>query len=448
MASVRDFGARGDGRTDDTLAIRHALERAGGQVEFSRGDYRITASIEVPLARLGRIALSGQGGVGRVVMAGAGPAFRFTGSLARNADPRNIPGAVWEKERLPTVANLEIVGAHPQADGLEFHRTMQATLHGVLLRELRHGVRLVERNRNVLLDSCHIYNCAGVGVFFDRVNLHQAIIHGCHLSYCKQGGIKVVGSEIRNLHITGNDIEYNFDPLAKESADVWIDVTEGSVREGSLVSNTIQALRSPGGANVRLVGRDDVNKCGLWTITGNHISNQEVNIHLRGCRGITLTGNSLVMGHTRSMVLEHCQHVVVGHHSLDNNPDYKRTTIDGITLRDCDGCIVDGVIVDAAGPEAGGAALEVTRCRETSIVSCQILDPRHRGILVTDSRNTRIADCTILDRTHAGKVEASIEVTGKSPGTLIRGNLVMKGSRGDILAPGATLEGNHPAVSG
>jgi hypothetical protein len=90
----------------------------------------------------------------------------------------------------------------------------------------------------------------------------------------------------------------------------------------------------------------------------------------------------------------------------------------------------------------------VTRCRETSIVACQILDPRHRGILVSDSRNTRIADCTILDRTLSGKVEASIEVTGKSPGTLIRGNLVMKGKRGDILAPGATLEGNHPAASG
>jgi hypothetical protein len=40
---------------------------------------------------------------------------------------------------------------------------------------------------------------------------------------------------------------------------------------------------------------------------------------------------------------------------------------------------------------------------------------------------------------------AAIEVVGRSPGTLIRGNLVGKGTRGDILAPGAMVEGNHPA---
>lgn len=447
MSSVRDFGAKGDGKADDTLAIQHAVQKAGdGRIEFPRGDYRIRRTIDVPLMRIGRTSLTGLGGTGRVVMAGAGPAFRFTGSMMKNAHPTNIPAMVWEKERMPTIEGLEIVGAHAEADGIEFVRTMQPTLIGVLIREVRHGVRLAERNRNVLLDSCHIYNCSGVGVFFDKVNLHQAIIHGCHVSYCKGGGIKITASEIRNLHITGNDIEYNFDPKATESADVWIDVAEGSVREGSIVSNTIQALASPGGANVLLVGREDINKVGLWTISGNHISNQEVNIRLRGCRGIVLTGNSLVMGKERSIVIERGEHIVLGPHSLDNNPDYKRGTIDGITLRDCDGCQVQGVVVEGAGPEKDGAAIEIVRSRETSIVACQVFEPRHRGILVSDSRNTRIADCTVLDRKATGKLAASIEVTGKSPGTLIRGNLVMKGTRGDILAPGAIVEGNHPTA--
>ena len=39
------------------------------------------------LAEYGRVSLSGQGGVGRVVMAGAGPAFRFVGTHTKNADP-------------------------------------------------------------------------------------------------------------------------------------------------------------------------------------------------------------------------------------------------------------------------------------------------------------------------------------------------------------------------
>ena len=50
----------------------------------------------------------------------------------------------------------------------------------------------------------------------------------------------------------------------------------------------------------------------------------------------------------------------------------------------------------------------------------------------------------------AGNIELLLDVfqvTGKSPGTLIRGNLVGKGTQGDILAPGATVEGNHATAS-
>jgi hypothetical protein len=286
-----------------------------------------------------------------------------------------------------------------------------------------------------------------VGVFFDHVNLHQAIIHGCHISYCKGGGIKMISSEIRNIHITGNDIEYNFDPKAKESADVWIDVTEGSVREGTIASNTIQALKSPGGANIRMVGRADSAKVGLWSITGNHISHQAVNIHLRDCRGIVLTGNSLALGHERSILIERGRHIVLGPHSLDDNPDYKGDSTDGIRLQDCDGCSLTGIILEgsSAGNDKEGGAIELVRCRETSVVGCSVFEPVHRGIWVADSRNTRIADCTIVDRNGAGKMRASIEVAGKSPGTLLHGNLVGKGTAGDILAPGATVEGNHVA---
>jgi hypothetical protein len=270
MSNVRNFGAKGDGRSDDTAALRHAVEKAAdGVLEFPRGDFLLRRTVEVRLRDQGRIALVGNG-VGRVVMAGPGPAFRFVGTHTRNADPTSFAPAVWQRERMPLLQGLEVVGAHPEADGVEFVRVMQPTLIGVLIREVRHGVRFAERNRNVLLDSCHVYNCRGVGVFFDRVNLHQSVIHGCHVSYCKGGGIKVAGGEIRNLHITGNDIEYNFDPAAKESADVWVEAGEGGVREGSIVGNTIQAKVSPGGANVRLAGPADVNKVSMWTISDSH----------------------------------------------------------------------------------------------------------------------------------------------------------------------------------
>lgn len=447
MSSVRDFGARGDGKSDDTAAIQHATSQAAdGVLEFPRGDFRIRRTIEVKLSESGRMGLIGHG-VGRVTMTAPGPAFRFVGTHNKNADPMNIAAAVWEKERMPFLQGLEIVGAHPEADGVELVRCMQPTLLGVLIRDVRHAVRLFERNRNVLLDSCHIFNCRGIGVFFDRVNLHQTIIHGCHISYCKGGGIKVVDSEIRNLHITGNDIEYNYDLEARESADIWIISGAGGVREGSIVSNTIQAKVSPGGANIRFVGPDDMNKISMWAISGNHISNQAVNVHLKNCRGMVLTGNSIALSHERNILIEGGKHIVLGPHSLDHNPDYKQETMDGISLRDCDGCILNGILLEGvkAGSEREGGALEVIRCRETSVVGCQIFEPKFRGIYVADSRNTRIADCTVMERA-PGTMLAAIQVAGTSPGTLIRGNVVGKGSQGDILAPGAIVESNHAAA--
>jgi hypothetical protein len=50
-ASVRDFGATGDGRADDTDAIQRALAAGAGEVYFPQGDYRITRTVEVALAR-------------------------------------------------------------------------------------------------------------------------------------------------------------------------------------------------------------------------------------------------------------------------------------------------------------------------------------------------------------------------------------------------------------
>ncbi|CAG7636567.1 hypothetical protein PAESOLCIP111_03762 [Paenibacillus solanacearum] len=50
---VRDFGATGDGTTDDTAAIQAALNAADGrQVCFPAGNYRITATLTVPVIRL------------------------------------------------------------------------------------------------------------------------------------------------------------------------------------------------------------------------------------------------------------------------------------------------------------------------------------------------------------------------------------------------------------
>lgn len=451
--NVRDYGAVGDGAADDTAAIERALAESGsGEIVFPKGDYRITRTIEISLRERGRTSLSGEGGTGRVVMAGAGPAFRFVGSHAGTASPAGFAPETWERERMPQVEALEILGAHPEADGIEFVQTMQPTLRGVLVREVRHGVLLSIRNRNLLIDACHIYNCSGVGVLFDRVNLHQAIVQGSHISYCKGGGIKIVDGEIRNFQITGNDIEYNFDPEAEASADIWFDIREGTVAEGTIASNTIQARPSPGGANIRFVGPAEPKHrtpMSMWTISGNVIGNQEVNIHLENCQGVAISGNHIYTGQRRNLVVERGRHIVVGQNSFDQSHNRDRDFANGITVRDSDGVVLSGLVLDdavAGAPEEGGA-IELFDSRETVVAHCQIFEPGVRGIWASGCRNLRLADNTVMERGDGTRMLSAIEVRDPAGSTLITGNLVGTGARGDIVASGegVAVEGNHPA---
>ncbi len=451
-ADVREFGAVGDGEADDTESIERAIaENTDGQIEFPRGDFRITRTIEIDLEKYNRTSLSGRGGVGRVVMAGPGPAFRFVGTHTRSAAPSGFAPEVWQRQRSPQVSGLEIIGEHPEADGIEFIRVMQPSLHGVQIREVRHGVILSENNRNLLIDACHIYNCSGIGVFFDRVNLHQSIIQGSHISYCKRGGIKVLDGEIRNFQITGNDIEYNYDTEAEESADIWFDIRNGTVAEGTIASNTIQARDSRGGANIRFIGAEQPTHptpMGLWTISGNLIGNQEVNIHLVRCRGIAISGNHIYSGKQRSLVIESSEHIVIGQNSMDQSHNTGRGFTNGITLRDCDGIVLSGLILDnsAAGDEQQGGAIEIFGSREVTISDCQILEPQVRGIWASESRNVRLSGNTIVERKQPGRMLAAIEIRSPLGVNVISDNLLGAGKNGRVISDSddVKLLSNHP----
>jgi len=451
---VKDFGAKGDGNTDDTEAIIAAVAGAtDGIVEFPKGKYKISKTIEVRLADEGTLSISGNGGTGSIIMTGEGPAFRFIGSHDKgSALPSTVKEITWEKERMPLIYDLEIVGANEKADGLEFRNTMQPTLRGLLIRNARIGIHLTSRNRNIIIDGCHIYNASGIGIFLDNVNIHQFIISDSHISYCKKGGIKVSESAIRNFQITGSDIEYNCDPEGMVSSDILIDCSaEGSsVREGTISGNTIQAIYSPGGANIRFIGKPgDPNKIGLWSITGNHIGNQDINIHLNQSRGISITGNNFMRGYDRNIVIENSKNVIVSDNVIDRNEDYyhNHPAIGGVFINKAQNIVFSGNIVEGSeyGNEEEGGALIIKDSQRITVNNCQIRNPKFHGIQIKNSSNVMVTDCMINEDASSSRMLTGISVEGECSDTVIRGNNVDKGKKGDIknTATGVILEANR-----
>lgn len=450
---VRAFGAAGDGKTDDTEAILKAVSSGGGSVRFPKGIYRVTKTIVIDLDRLGYTSLTGDG-TARIVMAGAGPAFKFIGTHEGSADPDQFKPDVWERQRMPLVDGLAIEGAHAEADGIEATGTMQLTVTRTHIRHVRHGIHLTVRNRNVLIADCHIYENRGIGVFYDNVNLHQSNIVGCHISYCHGGGIVSRGGNVRNVHIGTCDIESNMSTNTPPTANVLLDSTGGSIGEVAITGCTIQHNNpSPGSANIRILGRgtdaplarrigSEFTQEGNITIGDNVLSDVKINIHIVNARGVTITGNTFWQGYEHDLLVEDSAAIVVGPNAFDRNPRYNygntQDANNGLVFRNSRDCTITGLHL--GGVWRKPAALQVTGCDRFSIASCTILDSDGAGLLLEDVTRSRVTGCLIRDDRKNRKPAPSLKVTG-GKGNWITANLLANGQ--EIAAGSARVEGNH-----
>jgi len=416
LKTVRDFGAAGDGRTDDTAAIQRAVASGTGDVRFPRGVYRVTRPIVVELDRVGPVSLAGEG-TGRIVMAGPGPAFKFVGTHEGTADPPTFKPNVWERQRSPMIDGLEIVGEHQQACGIEAAGTMQLTVARTVIRKTLHAIHLVRRNRNLIVAACHLYENRGAGIFYDDVSLHQSNITGCHISYNGAGGIVCRGGDVRNIQVAGCDLEANMDPKGPPAANVLIDCTGGAagIAEIAVTGCTIQHSNVPGAANIRHVGADAQDRrWGHFTIIGNVLSDVEWNIDLKKARGVTIVGNTFWMGFAGDLRAEGCSNLVIGANAFDRNPGYayghSLEAKGGVTLDNCQDCSLSGLHLN--GVQRAEAGLILRNCRRLLVGNCTVLDCQNAGILLDHVSDTRLAGCLIRNDLPGGKAWTPLKVLG------------------------------------
>ncbi len=389
---------------------------------------RLTETIEIRLDEEGPFhwagLTNGPGGKRvRIVMAGPGPALRLVGTHAGTADPQTVRRGVWEREAGPMLEGLEIVGEHPEACGIELDGTMQATLSRITVRQCKDAIRLVNRNRNVIIADCHLYENSGCGVLLDDVNLHQINITGCHISYCRGGGVVSRKGNVRNLHITGCDLESNHGEEHPATANVLIDCRESSAgtAEVAITGCTIQHnSQGPESANVRIIGRSlpmkdqEVVREGHVTISGNIFSDVQTNVHLKDCRGVTLTGNTFWMGYEWNLLVEDSTHIVVGPNNFDRNPRYAygtaKTTRNALRFVNCSDCTLTGLHIAYVQDAEAGLVLE--KCRWMNISGCTLLENSGDGLLLKDCEHCLVSGCMIRQRGSDGEQSKAIRVSG------------------------------------
>jgi hypothetical protein len=386
----------GDGQTDDTAALQKLVDNQGA-VRLPKGRYKITKTVTIDLTKTGYAAISGDG-TAQIIMAGSGPALHFIGTHGKSADPWNFKPQVWQNERAPSVAGIEIVGAHAEADGIEATGVMQLTVEHVLIRECRHAIHLTKSNRNIIINACNLYHNTGIGVFYDDVNLHQSNIVGSHISYNGGGGIVSRGGNVRNVQIGTCDIEANHDAKGKPAANVELDSTGGSIGEVTITGCTLQHThKAPGSANIRILGagKDDsivrrggraTTREGNVTITGNVFSDVEVNVEIRQARGVTITANTFWEGFAYDLVVEDSSNIMISGNNFDRNPRY---IVNGNDLAEKNGVILsriqdssfsDNIVLGGHGHEA---AVDVTDCSRLRLTNNSILDSDGAALRLT-----------------------------------------------------------------
>lgn len=435
VTNVKDFDARGDGKADDTAALQRAIDQGSALLWLPRGDYKITRGLVVRLHQRGKTSIRGAGA--RILNESAEPALHVVGTFRGSADPETTTPEEYAHQTFPTVADIEIVGLGA-GDGLVLERAHQAVIARIVVHGCRHGIRLSTRNRNVVITACQLFDNAGTGVLYDRLSLHQSIIHGCYVARNAGGGIVISQPDVRNLQIVGNHLQDNARRLpagpTARTADIWLDARRGSIREGTIVGNSVRSTAN--GIGVRLDGRPpETNaKVGLFAIAGNTLSGHNVGLLVRFGSGVSIAGNTFARSDSRSIELERCTAMTITGNVLGDLKQAGSRPAGGVRLDGCTSCLLDGNTVETA--RELGPAIEVQRSSEVNVTGCTVRDPSHCGIELTDAADCRVSDCTVIcaDRR---TMRHAVRLAGACRGLMIVGNRLARGTHGAIAGNAA-----------
>jgi hypothetical protein len=197
--NVRDFGAKGDGVTDDTIALRSAFAyiawRNGGNLSFPEGDYVVTSTLALP----SNITISGVSGVEsnaptgnytqrnstRIKLRGKNLAMFRIGECTQSIVVRDVELFAESNEN---TYGIEGVGAYNSAQDFYFQRV---TFHNFFRGIYAHGLPQTDLGWQfdyIRVDHCRFVYNRDAGIYVNSRNSDWSILDSLFQNPKKQPG--------------------------------------------------------------------------------------------------------------------------------------------------------------------------------------------------------------------------------------------------------------------
>ncbi len=192
--TVTYWGARGDGRTDDTRAIQKAIDNTKGILYFPPGAYVISKGLIV--------------NSDNVVLMGSGKNTASILVIAALVDGVTLNGL------LCAVDGLAIDGNKTARDGIVINGTQSEVANCIVQNCKGNGINapyVQNQNHNKNIRNCKVYTCRQAGI---AVSSNDMYIRDCEIAN-NEGGQQVLlagaNNRIYNCHVWSGD-QFNKNP--------------------------------------------------------------------------------------------------------------------------------------------------------------------------------------------------------------------------------------------
>ena len=294
--SVKDFGAVGDGTTDDTTALQNAINAvaSGGGVYFPAGVYKITSGLTIST---NTIRLYGDAAYlnGVTIKAGAASLDMLTVSSY---------GAFISNLVFQGFETASVYGENTTCTGIVFYRgdaskDLDSEVNGCFFDQLAKGINGTGANLKIYNNT---FQRSIYGIYLDRrgsTEFRSHVIDGNRFHII--GGVSTDASVTNATAIKFVSVAAFLNQVINNYADDCKYFFDGALGHGSQVSNNlIQRNRKTA---IKLIGSGDTADLVSSVVSGNVIGDvtgtltsaflDGWGIYVDGADGILISGNSI-----------------------------------------------------------------------------------------------------------------------------------------------------------